>query len=241
MAPAYSSLFDSFLWPEESPMKKQILAAAIAAFAVSGAAVAHEPGDVILRVGAAHVAPDVDSGRIKVGGAKVSGSKADVKDDTQLGLTATWIVAPHLGVELLAATPFTHTIKVKGVNPAIDGTLGKATHLPPTLSAQYFFLDTKSRFQPYVGVGLNYTWFFNEKLSSKAKANNFHGLELENSFGWALQVGADIAISDKLFLNAAVWKIDIDTQAKTRLGNTPVKVDVEVDPWVYFVGIGYKF
>ena len=242
-------------------MKKQLLAAAIAAFAVSGAAVAHEAGDVILRAGVAHVAPEVDSGNIKVGGiGRLSGSKAEVESNTQLGLTGTYIIAPHFGIEVLAATPFTHKLKVKGADAAIrglgvnvadgyvDGNFGKATHLPPTISAQYFFLNPKSNFQPYVGVGLNYTWFFNEKLSSDAKGVGFKGLDLDNSFGWALQLGADVALTDNIFLNAAVWKIDINTKAKSKLTNSalsltnaPVKVDVEVDPWVYFFGVGYKF
>ncbi|MDR2091924.1 MAG: outer membrane beta-barrel protein [Azoarcus sp.] len=227
-------------------MKKQLLAAAIAAFAVSGVAVAHEAGDVILRVGVAHVAPDVNSGKISTGlTGKIPGTKADVDSNTQLGLTATWIVAPHLGVEVLAATPFTHDIKVKGLPgdfAAANGKFGKATHLPPTVSAQYFFLDPKSKFQPYVGLGLNYTIFFNEKLAGREKTLGFHGLDLENSWGLAAQIGADVAITDRLFLNAAVWKIDINTTATSRheaLGK--VKVDVDIDPWVYFFGVGYKF
>ncbi|MDR1662174.1 MAG: outer membrane protein OmpW, partial [Azoarcus sp.] len=172
-------------------MRKQLLAAAIAAFAVSNAAIAHEAGDVILRVGVAHVAPDVDSGKIKIAGTRTSG-KADVDSDTQLGLTASWIVAPHLGVEVLAATPFTHQVKVKDLGAPFDGKLGEVTHLPPTVSAQYFFLDPKSKFQPYVGIGLNYTFFFNEKLTRRAKGLSFRNLELENSWGLAAQVGADI-------------------------------------------------
>ncbi|MDR1229304.1 MAG: outer membrane beta-barrel protein [Azoarcus sp.] len=237
-------------------MRKQYLAAAIAAFAVSGVALAHEAGDVVLRVGVAHVSPEVSSGKIKVDGHSLSGTKvSDVESNTQLGLTGTYIVAPHFGIEVLAATPFTHKIKVKGVDAAlnlpsgtVNGNFGKATHLPPTVSAQYFFLNPKSKFQPYVGLGLNYTIFFNEKLSSKQKENGFHGLDLENSWGLAAQLGADVALTDKLFLNAAVWKIDINTKAKTKntnaaLGtnNTPVKVDVDVDPWVFFFGLGYKF
>jgi outer membrane protein len=227
-------------------MRKQLLAATIAALAVSSAAVAHEAGDVILRVGVAHVAPDVNSSKIYVGAlnTKVPGTKADVDSNTQLGLTATWIVAPHFGVEVLAATPFTHKVKVKGFKnqfSPLNGNFGKVTHLPPTVSAQYFFLDPKSKFQPYVGLGLNYTFFFNEKLSSKAKGDGFSGLDLDNSWGWAAQVGADIGLTDNLFLNAAVWKIDINTKAKSKFANSSVKVDVEVDPWVYFFGVGYKF
>jgi len=223
-------------------MRKQILAAAIAAFVASPVAIAHEPGDVIFRVGVAHVSPDVDSGKISVGGTKVPGSKADVNSNTQLGLTASWMLAPHFGLEVLAATPFTHTVKVKGLG-ALDGKLGEVKHLPPTVSAQYFFLDSKSNIQPYVGLGLNYTWILDEKLKGSRKAQGFHDLSLTNSFGWAVQAGIDVGIADNLFVNAAIWRIDIDTKAKVKYtaANVPVKVNVELDPWVYFVGIGYKF
>ena len=213
----------------------------IAALALSSAAFAHQPGDIILRAGVAHAAPEDSSSKIKINGTGVAGTKATVGNDTQLGLTGTYIVAPHFGIELLAATPFTHQVKVKGLGPLLDGKFGKVTHLPPTLSAQYFFLDTQSKFQPYAGLGLNYTMFFDEKLSSHHKALGFRKLKLDDSWGLALQLGADYQITDKLFLNAAVWKIDMKTTATANLGSNKVKVDVDVDPWVYFVGLGYKF
>lgn len=213
------------------------IAVAIAALSLTGTALAHEPGSAVLRVGVVHVAPDSGSSTIKLNGAGVG--KATVKDNTQLGLTATYIVAPHFGVELLAATPFKHTIKGKVPALAFDGTVGTTKHLPPTLSAQYFPLDSSSKFQPYVGLGLNYTWFFSEHAK---KSNGFSNLDLENSFGLAYQLGADYQLTDRLAINAAVWKIDIDTKATV---NAPVvgkvKANVAIDPWVYFVGVGYKF
>jgi len=51
----------------------------------------------------------------------------------------------------------------------------------------------------------------------------------------------DYMITDRLLFNFAVWHIDIDTTAKAKLNGTPVKVDVDVDPWVYMVGLGYRF
>ncbi|MDR2261440.1 MAG: outer membrane beta-barrel protein [Azoarcus sp.] len=246
-------------------MRKQILAASIAAIAMSGAAFAHEPGEVILRAGAAHVAPNDSSSRIGTGlTGRLDGTKATVGDNTQLGLTGTFIVAPHFGIEILAATPFSHRVNIKGVDAALgglglpagigadgaDGKFADVKHLPPTISAQYFFLNSKSKFQPYVGLGLNYTWFFDEHLTKRQKDNadgvSFSNLSLSNSWGWAAQAGADIALSDNLYLNAAIWRIDIKTKATANLtikgvGTTKVKVDVDVDPWVYFFGVGYKF
>ncbi|GHT84003.1 outer membrane protein W [Betaproteobacteria bacterium] len=239
-------------------MRKQLLAAAVATLAISGTAVAHEPGDVILRVGAARVSPVDSSTKISTGvTGKIPGTKAGVNGNNQVGLTGTYIVAPHLGIEVLAATPFTHKVNVKGI-PNVggvpyslaNGKFADVKHLPPTISAQYFFLDPKSKFQPYAGVGLNYTWFFDEQLTKHQKSLGFSKLKLSNSFGLAAQLGADVALTDNLFLNAAVWKIDINTKARATHNDIPgnpgtalgrVKVDVDVDPWVYFVGVGYKF
>lgn len=226
-------------------MNRKVIAAALLALGLASPfAHAYKAGDVIVRAGVAMADPQTDSSRIatEVTG-KIAGTKATVGDDTQLGLTLSYLVTDHVGIELLAATPFTHRIGVKGVPiPGIDGRFGDAQHLPPTLSVQYFPLDASSKFQPYVGAGLNYTTFFNEKLSSRQHANGFSKLELSDSWGLALEAGFDYQLSDRLVFNAVVWRIDLNTEATARhsaLGK--VKVDVDVDPWVYMVGIGYKF
>lgn len=223
-------------------MKKSlVIASLITLGAASPFAHAYKAGDVVLRAGAAMVDPQTDSSKISVAGGKIPGTKATVGDDTQLGLTLSYFVADHVAVELLASTPFTHRIGVKGLG-AIDGRFGEAQHLPPTLSVQYFPLDTSSKLQPYFGAGVNYTAFFNEKLSDRHRAMGFSQLELSDSWGLALQAGVDYKLSDRIVLNAAVWRIDLNTKATAQLsGVGKVKVDVDVDPWVYMVGIGYKF
>ena len=106
-------------------------------------------------------------------------------------------------------------------------------------------MDPASKFQPYVGVGINYTLFFDEDLSSARKQQGFSNLKMQDSIGIAGQVGMDYMITDNVLVNASVWYVDIDTKATVdgpaALGYSKTKVDVEVDPWVYMVGIGYKF
>lgn len=219
-----------------------LIASAIALAVASPLALAHKEGELILRAGAAMVDPQTNSDDIKLNGVKLPGTEATVNDNTQLGLTVSYMLTDHLGIELLAATPFQHRIGVKGVAPGIDGKLGDVKQLPPTLSLQYYPLAATSAWQPYVGAGLNYTTFFDAKLSSAQKANGFSKFELSDSWGLALQVGSDFMLTDKLMLNVAVWRIDINTTASARLGGVnKVKVDVDVDPWVYMVGLGYKF
>ncbi len=67
-------------------------------------------------------------------------------------------------------------------------------------------------------------------------------LSLDDSWGLSLQVGLDYHINDKWLLNAAVWNLDIETTATIKTANLgKIKTDVDIDPWVYMVGVGYKF
>ncbi|MDI3368218.1 MULTISPECIES: OmpW/AlkL family protein [Pseudomonas] len=227
-------------------MNKSLLGASLVALALAApAAHAYQAGDMILRAGAITTAPNESSGDLKFDGNKVSGTKATLDSDTQLGLTFAYMLTDHIGLELLAATPFKHTVGVKGLGGGLDGKLADIKQLPPTLSLQYYPMEPNSRFQPYAGVGINYTLFFDEDLSSARKQQGFSNLKLQDSVGIAGQLGMDYMLTDNLLVNASVWYVDIDTKASvngpTALGYSKTRVDVDVDPWVYMVGLGYKF
>ena len=200
---------------------------------------AYEAGDIIFRAGPANVDPDSSSGLINLGGTPLAGTEAQVSDDTQLGLTLSYMLTQHWGIELLASTPFEHEITETGIGV---NRVGTAKHLPPTLTAQYYPMSADSALQPYLGVGLNYTTFFSEETASELdNALGAGNLSLDDSFGLALEIGADYALNDKWLLNLSVWHIDINTDASINTPAGQVTVDVDIDPWVYMLGLGYKF
>lgn len=232
-------------------MRTTLFAASALALAIAAPSVhAHQAGDIIVRAGAVTVQTHESTSGVKDDRGGLAGlgnlrGKATINNDTQLGLNFAYMITDQWAVELLAATPFKHDVKIKGttLGPAADGKLGSFKHLPPTLSAVYYPLKNSSAFKPYVGAGINYTWFFDESVSSSAKnERNFTNLNINNSWGWAAQVGADYMLTDNIMLNGQVRYIDIDTTAyashKT-LGRA--KVNVDVKPWVYMLGLGYKF
>lgn len=227
-------------------MKRSLIVLSLiaAGFTSVPANAALQQGDFLVRAGAVLVAPDESNSGIKASGTDLGGD-VSVDNNTQLGLNFAYMVADHWALELLAATPFSHDVKLGGSPAGLDslnGGLGNVKHLPPTLSVLYYPMDTQSKFQPYVGVGVNYTMFFDESVDGSAKAKGFSNLDLDNSWGWAGQVGMDYFITDNITLNAQVRYIDIDTEANVDLdGVGKLKVDVDIDPWVYMVGIGYKF
>lgn len=229
-------------------MRTTLFATSVLALAIAAPSVqAHQAGDIIVRAGAVTVQTHESTSGVKIDrnsgllGTNNLHGKASINNDTQLGLNFAYMVTDNWGVELLAATPFKHDVSIKGTG-AVDGKLGSFKHLPPTLSAVYYPLDSKSAFQPYVGAGINYTWFFDESVSSEAKAKNLNSLNIKNSWGWAAQVGADYMLTDNIMLNGQIRYIDIDTTAYVDVANAArAKVNVDVKPWVYMVGLGYKF
>jgi outer membrane protein len=219
-------------------MRHAIPLAVLAAALLSAApAQAYEQGDWLVRVGASNVDPDNPVGSLL-------GLDVEIDDDTSITFNGTWMWTKHVGVELLAATPFEHDIKLQGV-----GKVGSTKHLPPTLSWQWHFFPD-SRFQPYVGAGVNWTIFFDDGEEGVLKdIGGTLKLKDNSSVGFAGQVGLDFQLNDRWFINADVRYIKIDNDAEVSLpdGNpltgtaATADVSVDIDPYVYGLHVGYRF
>ena len=226
-------------------VKNLSLAVAVAAAMGSISAQAYEAGDWIVRGGLTTVAPDASSDAVTLNGSDIGAAlgasqsgTVDVDDNTQLGLTATYMINSRLGVELLAATPFSHNVEGEGALEGVD--IAEVTHLPPTLSAVYYLMD--GAFQPYVGAGINYTIFFDEDADSDLEGVvGDADVDLDDSIGLAFQVGFDYAINDNWHVNGSVRWIDIETDATIDTDIGRIETTVEIDPLVYSVMVGYKF
>lgn len=200
--------------------RKKVLLSLFAALMIWGPyANAYEPGDWIVRVGAGTVDPKSNNGTV-----------VSVDSGTTLVFNGTYMFSSNLGLELLAAAPFSHDIKL-----AADGTkVGETKHLPPTLSLQYHF-NTEGKISPYVGAGINYTLFFDEETTGPLQGLP---LDLDPSFGVATQTGLDYAFSENMLLNFDVRWMNIETDAE--LDGTFLET-VEIDPVVYSLTFGWKF
>jgi outer membrane protein len=213
------------------------LVAAMGAALTSGSALAYEAGDFIARAGWAHVAPDTDSDEFS----NFPGAKAKVDDTDSLGLTFSYLFTDNIGVGVLAAYPFKTDIEGDGTISAVEK-VGDTKFLPPTVTLQYHF-NTGSDFHPYVGAGINYTYFWDENTSDAP----FNGsdLDLDDSWGFAGEVGLDYTFKNDYLVSAQVWYIDIETTAESSgaAGNPALagKADVDIDPWVFMLGVGKKF
>ena len=227
---------------------KKALSIALAAALAGGTMVAqaYEKGDFVLRLGAVNVSPESDSSNINLPVEGVPTLHAEVKDDTQFGIIPMYMVTDSVGIELLAATPFEHDITLNGKGVNLDAASTK--HLPPTITAQWYPRGGKEGWQPFLGVGVNYTIFFDEQTTNQLDStlNSLLGatdvdLDLDNSFGLSAQAGVDIPFAKNWALSLEVWYIDIQTNATVSTDVGDVNFRTDINPFVYHVGIAHRF
>ncbi|MGB0937876.1 MAG: OmpW/AlkL family protein [Colwellia sp.] len=226
-------------------MKKSILTIALLS-SLSSMAFANQGGDLLVRGGATMVTPDSGQTPIYLAGNNPEGLALSVDDNTQLGLNVVYFFDSNWAIEVLAATPFTHDVTIhdpqNALGAGVDGAkLAEVTHLPPTLSALYYF-DTGSAFKPYVGLGLNYTIFFDEEFEEATQGLELTNLELDGSFGYSVQVGLDYDLGGNWSVNGSARYIDISSDATFDVGGNNIgSASIDVDPMVYSLMLGYTF
>lgn len=223
-----------------------LLACATLLLSASTAVLAHDAGDLILRAGVGVVEPksgNLDLPSLDLGGGPISAG-IEVDTGTSLTLTGTYMFTRNWAFDVLAAWPFKHDIDLD-IAGAGSVPIGETEHLPPTFSIQYHFLPDGA-FQPFVGLGVNYTTFFSEEVTAEAVAAGVTDLSLDDSFGVATQFGADWRLSDQWLLHFEGRWINIESDATVTVddGTGPVSAEigtVEIDPWVLSLELGFKF
>ncbi|THD03342.1 hypothetical protein B1810_11065 [Panacagrimonas perspica] len=195
------------------------IAAGILAAVLCPTAMAYETGDWITRLGAHWVEPKNHNHDV-----------VGVEGTGGITASASYFVAPTLAVDLLVAFPFEHDITLNSTDDKVAST----QHLPPTLSLVWY-PDVAKTWHPFVGAGLNYTTFFQEKTQGALDGAK---LKLDDSFGVAAVAGLDIDIAPPLSLSFDVRYIDID--AKAHLDGTSIG-KVKIDPIGFGISVGYRF
>jgi outer membrane protein len=181
-------------------------------------------GHFQVRLRGAAVVPD-PSATITIAGVNIGGT-AKVSDSFVPEADLTYFVTDNIAVEAIAAVT-KHTVR-----NSVAGTVANVWLLPPTITAQYHF-DPEGPVRPYVGAGINYTFFYDPHSA-------LPNIGFKNSFGWALQAGADVPVGeDPYFLNVDVKKVFIGTHVRAAGG--AVQSSARLNPWIIGAGVGLRF
>jgi len=157
----------------------------------------------------------------------VGSDKVTVESKTIPEFDISYFFTPNIAAELILTVPQEHDVRLQGSK------IGTFKHLPPVLSIQYH-CTPQSSFSPYVGVGINYTRIFDVHL-----ANNSLKLE-QDSIGPSLQVGFDYKLDKHWLVNLDVKKVYIRSDVRDRQTNSKL-TQVKLDPWLFGLGVGYRF
>lgn len=201
----------------------------------SGLAAAADGGDWLVRGGISAIDPRENSKELR-GDGEPSGYKVGVNGDTQLGVGVEYRLTPSWGLELFTTTPFKHTSELLGFIDLIE-----FKQVPLVLSAIYH-LPAASGLYPYLGVGVNYTVFYDEQWSSDLQGYGSGSAEQQNSFGVALQMGVDYPVNERWLVNLAVRWLEVDSDVDIRSdGGNRLRADMNIDPMLYSASLGYTF
>ncbi len=140
---------------------------------------------------------------------------------------------------ILGVTP--HHITGTGTLANLD--VGNAWLLPPTLMLQYHVTQLGA-FQPYVGLGVNYTFFFSQSAAGTTTAGGLTvtSLTLHDTVGGAAQIGFDYMIDKNWGLNLDVKKLLLRPTYDAMVNGTiPVSGTAQIDPWLVGAGVTYRF
>lgn len=197
-----------------------------------------EDGNVMVRVLGTVVDPDTDA-TVRAGGVVIPGADADVSTEVIPALTLSYFFNKNLAVELFCCFA-KHQIDAKGSIAAL-GEIADTWIFPPALTLQYHFTGMGA-WMPYVGAGVQYIDFFD--TGTGANRLGATKVSIDDAFGFTLQAGLDVSIGNGWSLNADVKKTWLDTEVTWR-NTAPSGVDVvgdaDLDPWIFSVGLGYRF
>jgi len=172
---------------------------------------------------------------------QVPGSDLKTSDTVVPELDISYFFTPNIAAELILGVTRHH---VTGTGaPATAGLdVGKAWLLPPTLTLQYHFTNFGA-FKPYVGGGVNYTWFFDQSAGNVPNAAGvvINSSHLHDSFGGVLQVGFDYMIDRHWGVNFDVKKLFLRPSWDGVSNVGPLTGKVNLDPWLIGAGLTYKF
>ena len=188
-----------------------------------------------------HLTPDVNSGNLSA--PSFPNTKVDAKSNTQLGGGITYMLTDNLAVDVPLATPFKHDLTGDGAIAGV-GKLGSTKAIPATLMMQYRFNEANAAFRPYVGLGVTYAYFYDEKTT--ATLNGLTGgtlanpttAKVDNKFGALAQLGFVYNFNERWFVDASYSKSFLKTKIHLSSGQS---ISVRLNPDVFSMAIGYRF
>jgi len=176
------------------------------------------------------------------------GLKADVGNVQTVYLAYVRRLSPHFDLEFAAGVPPTTDTIAKG--PATVGSvpwngqvIGTVKWFSPTLLLHYKFFDESASLRPYIGLGVNFTHFFDRTINGAGDAalGGPTSVELKNSIGPAATIGLYYHVRDHWSVIASFSASEVGSKLEARTAGLVRKTSVEFNPHALVFAVGYSF
>jgi outer membrane protein len=177
-----------------------------------------------------------------------SGLNLDVKNVNTAYFALTRRLTPHFTLQLSGGLPpKTETI---GKGPAALGSVpyngevvSTAKWFAPTLIINYIFGPEEWAVRPYIGVGINYTKFFDLKSTAAGDAANGGptAIKLSSSTGPEGTIGVAWRVADRIKVYASYSATKISTNYVGNTAGVLRRTHIDFNPRAIVVSAGYSF
>ena len=198
-------------------------------------------------LGGAHI--DVDATMPPLSGGPAvpaPGALLRIGSADTLGFGYTYRFSPQWSAEVALGLPPSHKVYGAGFIEAF-GQVSVVEQMPPTVFANYHFVNLGQRVQPFVGLGINYTRFTRTRstASGDAASGGPTHIKLSDSWGLAGHIGLTVHYDKQWSLVATVAKADVKSEmtavTQTRDGDITRSTRINFRPTVYSLSLGYSF
>jgi outer membrane protein len=194
------------------------------------------------------------------GGTQFYGASTSISNSYQPMLDATYFLTKNWAIEAICCVSNHH---VTGVGPIQGASVIKSWVFPPSVMLQYHFTNFGA-FQPYLGVGVNFTAFWGTRPGNQTfpfllpaqpgigpVALTATSASITPSWGVVGQAGADYMFNDHWGVNldvkyimmepnAHVWAV-ANVNATGQAYAAPLNLAVKINPIVVSTGLTYRF
>jgi outer membrane protein len=157
-------------------------------------------------------------------------------------------LSTHFELELAAGyPPLTRTVgrgpTMLGSVPYNGQVISTARWFAPSLLLNYKFLDESRALRPYIGIGVNYTYFYSRQ--STAAGNAVTGgptsISLPSSVGPLADVGLSYRITDRFRAYASYSVSYVHSRLTADTAGLIHTTNIDFQPRALVVSVGYSF
>lgn len=188
-------------------------------------------GDFYVRAGVSAMDPDTGSESFST----IPRSGVRLDSDVTLAGTLGWFVTDVVALEISSSLPYSpdlegnQRLKDLGI-----GNIGDVNYVPTYLTMN-FFIEDPSAVTPYLGAGVAFNKFYDENARLSGLDVN-----LDSTFDPTVLAGVELDFGTPVLVNFDVRYTLLDTDAKFS-GAIDETVEMEIDPVVFTLGVGYRF